>query len=157
MSDHELKKLHDEIEKAKKESEDRLNSWKRTAADFENYKKRRSKEDQELASYIKEATIIKFLPVIEALQQGLNHLPEGQDHQKWGEGMKGVLAKLEETMKELGIEKIKTVGETYKHEFHEAVEMVEAEGKSGQIVEEVASGYRSGERVIRPAKVKVAK
>jgi len=68
-------------------------------------------------------------------------------------------------LKELGVEMIKTVGEKYDHSIHEAIEMVDSsttdktggQVKSGHIVEEVAVGYKINGKVVRPAKVKVAK
>ena len=58
---------------------------------------------------------------------------------------------------EMGIEKFKTVGEKFGFQHHEAVEMVDGEGESGKIIEEVQAGYKLNNRVIRPAKVKVIK
>ncbi len=67
-----LKKKLEEVEKL---SEERLNSWKRSAADFENYKKRREKEDAELVIFAKELTVARLLPILDSLEQALRHMP----------------------------------------------------------------------------------
>lgn len=153
----EIEKLRAELGTYQKKAEEYLDAWKRCAADFENYKKRRAREDQELLTFARELTILKVLPALEALEQALTHAPKDEQYQKWSEGVIKIVQELEKALWELGVEKIKTVGEKFNHQLHEAVEMVEREAESGQIVEEVAAGYKINGKVIRPAKVKVAK
>lgn len=157
MSNNELDKLKNELAEYKQKAEDYLNSWKRTAADFENYKKRREREDQELLTFARELVVLRVLPVLEALEQSLKHAPGDERYQIWSEGIIKIVQELEKTLLELGVEKIKTIGEKFNHELHEAVETVTFEGKSGEIVEEVAAGYKINGKVVRPAKVKVAR
>jgi len=160
-----LDELKKESEQAKKLAEERLNSWKRSAADFENYKKRREKEDQELMVFIKGMVLARLLPSLEALSQSLKHIPPDEKYKEWGAGMEKTQQQLVHSLKELGVEMIKTVGEKYDHSIHEAIEMVDSsttdktggQVKSGHIVEEVAVGYKINGKVVRPAKVKVAK
>lgn len=140
----------------KAKAEEYLNAWKRAAADFENYKKRRHKEDQALMVFARMHVLERLLPIFEALEHGLTHAPEGEKENTWKAGMDGTLKQLTNTLAELGIEKITTVGEKYDHELHEAVEMVEG-GESGRITEEISAGYKISGQVARPAKVKVAR
>lgn len=150
--------LQAELEEYKQKAEDYLNSWKRTAADFENYKKRREKEDRELVEFSKEVTVVKILPTLESLEQALKQAPEDETFQTWSQGVVGIVKELEKVLLELGIEKIKTIGEMFNHELHEAVEMVDDEEKeSGKIIDEIQAGYKVNSKVIRPAKVKVIK
>ncbi|PIR97536.1 MAG: nucleotide exchange factor GrpE [Candidatus Doudnabacteria bacterium CG10_big_fil_rev_8_21_14_0_10_41_10] len=157
MTNDEISKLKKELDEVRKQSDDRLNSWKRSAADFENYKKRRAKEDQELVMFAKEMSVLKLLPTIESLEAALLHAPDVEEHKEWHEGVKKIVKELDKVLKELGVEKIKTVGEKFDHSLHEAVEMKEGEGNSGEIFEEVAAGFKINGKVIRPAKVRVAK
>ena len=152
-----IDKLSKELDLAKKLSEERLNSWKRSAADFENYKKRRAKEDQDLGIFVKEMVLAKLLPTLEALNQSLAQVPEDESFKEWSSGMEKTKKQLSHTLKVLGVEMIKTKGEKYDHSIHEAVEMVEVDEKSGQVIEEVASGYKINGKVVKPAKVRVAK
>jgi len=141
----------------KKLAEERMYSWKRAAADFENYKKRREKEDQALVMFTKEMVLFKLLPTLEALQPALQQAPDDEKYKIWKAGVEGIVKELEKTLADLGVERIKTVGEPYNHELHEAIEMLEGKGESGKIFEEVAPGYKINGKVIRPAKVKVSK
>lgn len=146
-----------ELQEYKQKAEQYLNNWKHTAADFENYKKRRDKENQELMQFAQEITVVKMLPTLESLEQALKNAPADERFQNWSEGVLKIVQQLEKTLLEMGIEKIKTVGEKFDPNMHEAVEMVEGGGQSGEIIEEIQSGYKLNSKVIRPAKVKVIK
>ncbi|MDP2933772.1 MAG: nucleotide exchange factor GrpE [bacterium] len=147
-----------EKEEYSKKAEEYLNSWKRCAADFENYKKRRIKEDQELAAYAKQYVVEQLWPSLETLRHALKHAPADEQYRLWSKGMDNAMAQYIKALKELGVEIIATDGEKFDHQVHEAVELVATEGrKSGEVVEEVAAGYRLNGKVVRAAKVKVAK
>lgn len=153
----ELGKLKEELNEFKKKAEDYLNSWKRTAADFENYKKRQEKEARELVQFAQEITVVKILPTLESLENALKHSPADERYKTWSAGVIKIVQQLEKVLMEMGIEKIKTVGEKFDPAVHEAVETVSGQEKSGMIIEEVQSGYKLNDKVIRPAKVKVIK
>lgn len=152
-----MEESHNELEEYKQKAEQYLNNWKRTAADFENYKKRRDKENKELIEFAQEITVVKILPTLESLEQALRTAPQEKKFQNWAQGVIKIVQQLEKTLLEMGVEKIKTVGEKFNFELHEALEMLEDKGETGTIVEEVQSGYKLHNKVIRPAKVKVAK
>ena len=145
-----------ELEEYKQKADEYLNNWKRTAADFENYKKRRERENQELLQFAQEITVVKMLPTLESLEQALRAAPQDERFQKWSEGVIKIVKQLEKTLLEMGVEKIKTTGEKFDPRFHEAVEIVDG-AEDERIAEEVQSGYKLNNKVIRPAKVKVAK
>lgn len=149
--------MQEELEEYKQKAEEYLNNWKRAAADFENYRKRRDRENKELVQFAQEITVVKILPTLESLEQALRTAPQEEKFQNWAQGVIKIVQQLEKTLLEMGVEKIKTVGEKFDFGLHEAIEMVESEGESGTIVEEVQSGYKLNNKVIRPAKVKVAK
>ncbi|OGE88877.1 MAG: nucleotide exchange factor GrpE [Candidatus Doudnabacteria bacterium RIFCSPHIGHO2_01_FULL_50_11] len=146
-----------QLEEVRRQAEEYLNAWKRAAADFENYQKRRAREDQELLRMSKEWTILKLLPSLEALDLALKQVPSSDSHRIWAEGIGKILDSLDAALKEQGVERVKTVGERFNHELHEATEMVPDPQRSGIVVEEVAPGYLVNGRVVRPAKVKVGK
>ncbi|MDP3993389.1 MAG: nucleotide exchange factor GrpE [bacterium] len=146
-----------ELEEYKQKAEDYLNNWKRTAADFENYKKRRDKESQELVRFAQEITVVKMLPTLESLEQALKAAPDDEKFKVWSDGVLKIVQQLEKVLLEMGVEKIKTIGEKFDPSRHEAVESVESEGESGTVVEEIQSGYKFNNKIIRPAKVRVAK
>ncbi|MDP3741185.1 MAG: nucleotide exchange factor GrpE [bacterium] len=157
MEEQQTDKLKQELEEYKRKADEYLNAWKRTAADFENYKKRREKEDSELARFMQEVTVIKILPTLESLEQALRHTPFDERFTKWSDGVVKIVKLLDATLLEIGVEKIKTVGEKFDPTLHEAVETKDSESESGIILEEVQSGYKLNNKLIRPAKVRVAK
>ncbi len=152
-----MEETNSELEEFKQKAEEYLNNWKRTAADFENYKKRRDKENQELIQFAQEVTVVKMLPTLESLERALKNSPQDQQFETWSQGVIKIVQQLEKTLLEMGIEKIKTVGERFDFQLHEAVEMTAGDGESGTIIEEVQPGYKLNNKVIRPAKVKVVK
>lgn len=152
-----IEKLNQELTEFKQKAEDYLASWKRTAADFENYKKRREKEDRELLQFAQEVTVVKMLPTLESLEQALKQAPNDPKFKTWSEGVIKIVQQLEKVLLEMGVEKIKAVGEKFDPDLHEAVEQVEGEEASGTILEEIQTGYKLNGKVIKPAKVKVTR
>ena len=150
-----------ELDEYKAKAEEYLNNWKRAAADFENYKKRQERESKELFEFAQQITVVKILPTLESLEQALRSAPEDEQFKNWSQGVFKIVQQLEKTLLEMGVEKIKTVGEKFDFQLHEAVEIVDppvgGQGESGTIMEEVQSGYKLNNKVIRPAKVKVTR
>lgn len=142
-----------ELAKLKVENEELLNNWKRTAADFENYKKRKEQEAGELLELAKEAAVFKLMPSLQSLEQVLAYAPEDERFKDWLVGLSATIRQLEKAMEELGVKKIPTVGSAFDHNLHEAVG--EAAGPAGQIMEEVQPGFTLNDKVISPAKVVV--
>lgn len=143
------------VEALQAQNAELMNNWKRTAADFENYKKRKEQEAPEMMQFAKEVTVAKLMPSLQNLEQVLKYAPEDEKYKDWIAGLRGTIMQLEKDMEELGVKKIKTVGEKFDPERHEAVE--EAEGESGKIVHEIQPGFTLNEKVIIPAKVAVGK
>lgn len=129
--------------------------WKRTAADLANYQKRKSAEHKELVEFSKEITVMKLMPSLESLEQVLVYAPNDEKYKDWITGLRATIAQLEKTMEELGVTKIKTVGQPFDPHIHEAVE--EAPGAAGEILKELQPGFMLNGKVIVPAKVVVGK
>lgn len=144
-----------EIEALKAKNEEYLNNWKRAAADFENFKKRKDAEAKELFEFAKEMTIYKLMPTLQSLEQVLAFAPSDEKYKDWITGLRATIAQLEKTMEELGVVKMKTIGEQFNHEKHEAVG--EEPGETGRILKEVQPGFTLHDKVIIPAKVVVGK
>jgi molecular chaperone GrpE len=144
-----------EIEKLKEQNQELTDNWKRTAADFENFKKRKEAERKELVEFSKEITVIKLMPSLESLEQVLIYAPEDDKYKEWLTGLKATILQLEKTMEELGMVKIKTIGQPFDPHLHEAVE--ETAGADGEIIKELQPGFMLNGKVIIPAKVVVGK
>ncbi len=140
----------------KEELQIATNAWKRTAADFDNYKKRKDQESSELLEFAKEMAVTKLIPSLQSLEQVLKYAPKDDKYKDWLTGLKATIMQLEKTMEELGVKKIPTVGQMFDHSLHEAVEEIEGE-EVNKIVKEIQPGFTLNGRVMIPAKVAVGK
>ena len=131
--------------------------WKRAVADLENYKKRKEQEGPEMFKVAKEMMVLTLLPSLQSLEQVLKFAPDDEKYKNWIAGLRATIGQLEKTMAELGLKKIKTVGEVFDHTLHEAVEEKDppAGGEAGTILSEVQPGFTLNNKVIIPAKVVV--
>lgn len=143
------------IEELQAQNEELLNNWKRTAADFENFKKRKESESKEVLEFAKEMTVMKLLPSLQSLEQVLKFAPEDEKYKDWITGLKATILQLEKTMEDLGLKKIKTVGQRFDHSMHEAVE--ETEGEADVVIRELQPGFMLNDKLIIPAKVVVGR
>lgn len=156
------------LEKLQADLDQAINGWKRTAADFENYKKRREAQEQELVEFAKEITVAKLLPTLDSLEQALRHAPPktadstsntefGKQYENWLTGINGILLQLDKVLEELGVKRIEAVGKKFDPHLHEAVREVEGEAEDGTVVEELQSGFMLNGKVIRPSQVIINK
>jgi molecular chaperone GrpE len=144
-----------QIQEAKEEAQTNLAGWQRAAADFENYKKREEAKQKDILEFAKEVTIVKLLPTLDSLQQGLKHAPVGVD-EKWLSGINATIAQLDKVLAEMGVKKIEAVGKQFDPHFHEAVREVPGE-EDGVIVEDLQTGFEINGKVIRPSQVVISK
>lgn len=143
-----------EIEKLKQENEKYYEHLQRTAAEFDNYKKRMQKEKEATYNLAVGDVVTKYIEVLDNLEKAL--LAETTD-EKMKEGIELIRKQVVDVMTSLKVERIKTENETFNPEYHEAVMHVEDENYGEQqIIEEFRSGFKMGSRVLRHAMVKVA-
>ncbi len=146
--------LEQEVEELKKDNDKYYKHLQRTAAEFDNYKKRVSKEKDAIYNLAVGDTVAKFVNVLDNIDRAL--AVEGTDD-KMKEGILLIKKQMLEIMSELGCTEIPTVGEVFNPEIHDAVMHIESEEYGEQqVVEELRKSYKCGERVIRHAMVKVA-
>jgi molecular chaperone GrpE len=129
----------------------------RTMADFENYKKRVLVEKDEWAKLAYEKLLFDLLGSLENLDLALKASQKSRSVKELRHGLELVRCQLWEALGRYGLSQIPTVGEKFDHCRHEAVSQVECDTPDGQIVEEIQCGYMMGNKVLRIAKVKVAK
>ena len=133
------------------EQEDRL---KRLMAEFDNYKKRSSKERDSLYHSLVGDIFISLLPVIDNLEKAVQAKTEDEEYKK---GVELVLKQMQDILKANGVEEIEAVGKTFDPELHEAVTSVVDENLGEkEIKEEYRKGYKIGNKVIRHSMVVVA-
>ena len=130
--------------------------WQRTQADFVNFKKRLEEERGTHQKNTKIDFILKILPVLDNFRLSTQHLPEDLKTNNWALGIQHIERQLEQILTDEGVERIAAFGLQFDPNLHDAVESVPSDCPAGQVVEEVSVGYRLGETIIRPSKVKVA-
>lgn len=144
------KELLAEIDNLKKQLIEKENQYLYLQADFENYKKNAEREKEIFVKFAKEDLIKKLLPVLDEYESAFKS-NEGDI-----EGFKIIYKNLYKILEGEGLKPIESVGEKFDHNYHEAV-MQGVSEKEGTILEEFQKGYMLHDRVIRHAKVKVAK
>ena len=151
----ESKKAQKEQEIVPKSEYDELDDrYKRILAEFENFKKRSAKEREGLYNSILSDVVAVMLPILDNLENAAKVETKDEEYKK---GIELVLKQFQDTLKAKGVEEIKTVGETFDPELHEAVSSVQDDTKGEkEIVQEYRKGYKIGSRVIRHSMVVVA-
>lgn len=142
----------DKLEKEKRELHDRL---LRTAADFENWKKRTKKEADEASTRGREQLLKELLPALDNLERALKHAPPGDP---LAVGVQQTEKQLLQALEKFGVVRFSSVGKPFDPSMHDAIQQVEtSEHAPGAVAQEFASGYMIGQRLLRPAMVAVAK
>ena len=154
IQSEEVVKELDELIKTKQELEETTDRLKRIMAEFENYKKRSGKEREMLYNSLLADIVSSFLPVIDNLEKAAEAKTEDENYKQ---GLELVLKQFKDVLTKFGVEEIKTVGETFDPEVHEAVSSIQDETKGEkEIVQDFRKGYKVGTKVIRHAMVVVA-
>jgi molecular chaperone GrpE len=146
------------LEECQKLKDEYLAGWQRARADLINYKKEELERVGELIKFSANGLILKILPILDNFEIAEKKLPENLKNDENVKGILQIKNQILNLLKEQGVEEIKSIGERFDPNFHEVVGEVEAKGKEpGTIIEEIQKGYKINGRLLRPAKVKVAK
>jgi molecular chaperone GrpE len=130
----------------------------RTAADFDNYRKRTRREIEEAKTRGKDDALKDVLPVFDNLERAVAAADGAKSIESVVEGVKMVLKLFEDTSERMGLTRIKTVGERFDPAVHEAIQQQETETQApGIILAEIVPGYMFGQRLLRAAMVVVAR
>ena len=153
-----LETLQAELQTAKSQADEYLDGWQRARAEFSNYKKRVEREQAEARDRIAGETLMRFLGVLDDLDRALKDRPSDGDAAAWTEGIELIYRKLSALFIAEGIEAIEAEGTPFDPVLHEALSHEDSQDHvEGQVIEVVRRGYRMGDRVLRPALVRVAK
>lgn len=145
---------NDELADLKNKCEEYLNGWKRAQADYQNLKKETEEKKKDWAEFIQAGLLLDILPIINNYKIALSHVPEVAQKEAWYEGFSHIYKNFTEFIKKLGITEIKTQGEIFNPEFHEAVSQASDETKEDhEVIKELTPGYKMNEKVLAPAKV----
>lgn len=150
------RQAYDELLHKAKEAE---NKYLLLLAESENARKRLHKERHEISTRARESLIEDFLAPIDHFENALKCAENVSDEVKnWAIGFEMILTQFKDVLAQNGITPIESVGKVFDPHIHEAVEICEeSEAKPNTVIHEFVKGYKMGDRVIRPSKVKVAK
>jgi molecular chaperone GrpE len=146
------------LQKAQTEAAENYDRLLRVSADFENYKKRVAKEKSDLIRYGNDELIKELLPVIDNLERALEHASSERAQEGIQGGVEMTLQQFLEILQRFGVTPIAAEGEPFDPTKHEAVmEQATGDYDPGHVVAELQRGYLLNDRLVRPAKVVVAK
>jgi molecular chaperone GrpE len=144
----------DEVAALEAERDELLDRLRRVAADFDNYRKRAARDQEQLVARAHERLMKALLPVVDDLERALVAAAEHEEA-KLHEGVELVARELHAALRREGLEEIDTTGPFDPH-VHEALLSQPSEAEEGAVVEVLQKGYRLGDRVLRPARVVVS-
>jgi molecular chaperone GrpE len=143
-----------ELQKIKAERDSLLDRLARAQAEFENARRRASKEQQEYRDYAVTDAVKTLLPVVDSLERALQVQSDGTEFRS---GVELIYKQLQAALAKLSVHPIVAKGEPFDPRFHEAIEMVQTtDAPDHQVIEELQRGYKFKDRLLRPAMVKVA-
>lgn len=147
----------DECEKLRAELADLNNKYIRMAADFDNYRKRQAQERESLLKYGAAETMIKLLTVLDTFERAKESLKDIDDAKSVKESYEVAFKQLLDTLKKAGLETIDALGAEFDPNLHEAIAQTPTnEHPDNTVISQMQTGYKLGDRVLRPALVNVA-
>lgn len=153
-----ISELQTQLEAAQAKAAEYLDGWQRARADFTNYKKRVERENADLSATLAATVLTRILPVFDDFELAMKNAPTDGEGAKWAAGLALVHKKFNSVLENESIKRIEAEGLPFDPNVHEAVVHEESlNHDSGHVIEVLRQGYKLGERVLRPALVKVAK
>lgn len=150
--------LMEELLEARAKADENLDGWQRSLAEFANYKKRIERDQLQMHQNIAGALIKRYLEVVDDLERSLKNKPEMDGDATWAAGIELIYQKMLNILESEGVTPMDVEGILFDPNLHEAVTSEDSEQhESGQIIEVLQTGYMIGDRVLRPAMVRVAK
>lgn len=149
--------LRQEVETLRAQSDDYLEQWRRTAADFANFKRRSEQDRAEIAKLFNEGLVKQLLPILDNFERALAAVPDDIRSTSWVEGIALTDKQLHSALEKEGLCAIEAIGQPFDPNVHEAVAHGPSDAPEDQVIEEFQKGYKLHDRVIRPSMVKVSR
>jgi molecular chaperone GrpE len=144
-----------DVEKLRAERDVLLDRLARMQAEFDNARKRAAKEQQDYRDYALADSIRTLIPVLDSFNRALQSSPEKSEFHV---GVELIYKQLQDALAKLGVQPIAAKGQQFDPRLHEAIEMVDTEDvKDNEVIDELQSGYKLKDRLLRPAMVRVAR
>ena len=147
----------DPLEELRREKDSLQDRLLRTAAEFDNYRKRVERERRELADYMKADVLAEILPILDNFERALQ-APAGGDADAFRKGIELIHKQMLDLLRKRGVKPIEALGADFDPNFHQAViHETSPSHREGEVIAELQRGYMLGDKLLRPAMVKVAK
>lgn len=157
MPQEEFDQLQKDLETARTEAQANRDNYQRALADYQNLKRRVEIERSEMYQNAIGSVVKGFLEIGDDLERALKNRPTAEPGKAWADGMELVFRKITNKLDALGVKAIEAEGQMFDPRYHEAIGHVEDDRfESGQVAEVLAPGYVIGDRILRPAIVRVA-
>jgi molecular chaperone GrpE len=154
----EYEAMQKSLEEVENRAKEYFDGWQRERADFANYKRRIERDQATLSQNIAAEVIKKYLVVLDDLDRAMKMRPTEGEAAAWADGIELIYRKLQNILEAEGIKRIPAENEEFDPMRHEAISYEESpDHQSGQIIGVVQEGYTLGDRVLRPARVRVAR
>ena len=146
-----------QLETIRREKDTLQDQLLRTAAEFDNYRKRVDRDRRDQADAATASALTGLLPIIDDLERALK-APTGEDVESFRKGIELIHQQMLELLRKRGVKAIEATGVDFDPRYHQAVVHESSpDHREGEVIEEFARGYMLGNRLLRPAMVKVAK
>ena len=154
----EVEKLQQVLSDCQKKSDEYLDGWQRARAEFANYKKRVDRDQSQVYQTAAGNILKRYLEVLDDLERALKNRPQEGEGAAWSNGIELIYRKLQAILESEGVNTMDARGKAFDPTMHEAISSEESdEHESGQVIEVLQNGYLLGDRVLRPALVRVAR
>jgi molecular chaperone GrpE len=144
-----------QIDELQRQVADLTEALQRERADATNIRRRHDEQIAGMRTVVKASIVRDLLPVIDNFERSLKHVPAELEGNDFIKGVQGIVKQFEKSLADIGVERIATVGAAFDPTYHEAVTMEEGDGTTETVSEELQSGYKIGNEIIRHAMVKV--
>lgn len=153
-----LEDLRAELDEARSQADEYLDGWQRSRAEFANYRKRMERQQMESYERASAQIVSLFLDMLDDLELALKDRPVGNEDSDWAAGIALIYRKLNAILESLGLETVPAEGLGFDPNLHDAISYEESKDHlDGDIIEVIRKGYKLGDRILRPATVRVAK
>lgn len=153
-----VEQLQRELEETRTKADDYLDGWQRARAEFANYKKRIEREQAQIYQTTAGNLIKRYLEIADDLERALKSRPPEGEGASWSNGIELIYRKLMKTIESEGVTRFVPEGQIFDPNFHEAISHEDSpRHESGEIIEVVQPGYMLEDRILRPARVRVAR
>jgi molecular chaperone GrpE len=157
LTPEEIVDLRAQLKAAEDEASANMDGWQRAQAEFINYRKRVERDQTKSFEDATVRVVKKYLEVLDDLNLALSSPPQDEEGAEWAQGIELIYRKLLTILENEGVVVMEVEGHSFDPNLHEAISQEESpDHESGQIIEVIKNGYLIGERVLRPALVRVA-